>query len=355
VQDDIAQSVVKELRIALLGEEADSDASGKAKADVVSAAKGRSTNSEAYRLYLLARHFLGRFTRADTEKAIEYQKQALALDPEFALAWVELVWAHCREADYGWAPAVEGYRRARESAERALALEPDLAEGHAAIGWIQMIHEWDWRGAEASFRRALELAPGNAVVLRRAGVFESSQGRIEEAIEFYRRALERDPLDAHTYNNIGLAFDEQDRYVEAENAHRKALELVPQRTGSHGHIAMNLIAQGRGEEALAEASQEPDEGTRLRPLAIVQHVLGNRGESDKLLRELIDKYADVSAWDVAEVHAARGEVDAAFLWLERAYAQRDGGLSGVKTNPLLRSLHGDRRWVGFLKKMGFGD
>jgi tetratricopeptide (TPR) repeat protein len=355
VQDDIAQSVVKELRTALLGEEADSDASRKAKAEVVSAAKGRGTNPEAYRLYLLARHFMGRFTRADTEKAIEYQKQALVLDPEFALAWVELGWAHCREADYGWVPAIEGYRRAREAAERALALEPNLAEGHAETGWIQMIHEWDWRGAGASFRRALELAPGNAVVLRRTGVFESSQGRIEAAIEFYRRALEQDPLDSHTYNNIGLAFYEVDRHREAESAHRKALELAPQRAGSHEHISMTLIAQGRGEEALAEASLEPDEATRLRALAIVQNVLGNRGESDKDLQELIDKHADVCAWDVAEVHAARGEVDAAFRWLERAYAQRDGGLSSVKSSPLLRSLHDEPRWAAFLNKMGFDD
>jgi len=355
VQDDISQSVVKELRTALLGEEADSDASGKAKADVVSAAKGRATNSEAYRLYLLARHFMGRFTQADTEKAIEYQKQALELDPEFALAWVEHGWAHSRKADYGWMPPVESYRRAREAARRALSLEPNLAEGHAVMGWIQMIHEWDWRGAELSFRRALELAPGNAVVLRRAGVLESCLGRVEEALEFYRRALEQDPLDAHTYNNIGIAFHELDRQLEAEGAHRKALELSPQRAGSHGSLSMALIAQGRREEALAEASLEPEEATRLWALAIVQDALGNRAESDKLLRELVAKHADLSAWDVAEVHAARGEVDDAFRWLERAYAQRDGGLSGVKKSPRLRSLYDDPRWAAFLKKMGFED
>jgi eukaryotic-like serine/threonine-protein kinase len=355
VQDDISQSVVKELRAALLGEEADSDASGKARAEVVSAAKGRATNTEAYRLYLLARHFMGRFTRADTEKAIAYLKQALELDPEFALAWVELGWARSREADYGWAPATEGYRRAREAADRALALEPDLAEGHAQTGWIQMIHEWDWRGAATSFRRAVELAPGNAVVLRRAGVFESTQGRVEEALELYRRALEQDPLDAHTYNNVGISLQELNRLLEAESAHRKALELTPQRAGSHGSLSMTLIAQGRGEEALAEASREPEEGTRLWALAIVQYALGHRAESDTLLRELVEKYADVSAWDVAEVHAMRGEMDEAFRWLERAHAQRDGGLSSVKKSPRLRSLHGDPRWAAFLRKMGFDD
>ena len=176
VQDDIAHSVVKELRTTLLGEAADSDASGAAKAEVARAAKGRGTDPEAHRLYLLARHLIDRITREEVAKAIEYLKQALERDPEFALAWAELGRAHAREADAGWAPVAEGYGRAREAVERALALEPDLAEGHAMMGWIRMMHDWDWQGAEASLARALELAPGNAMVLRRAGVAGADPG-----------------------------------------------------------------------------------------------------------------------------------------------------------------------------------
>ena len=169
VQDDIAHSVVRELRTALLGEEGDSDASGAAKADVAQAVKGRGTDPEAHRLYLLARHLLDRASREYTARGIDYLKQALARDPEFALAWAELGTAYAREADVGWASAVKGYRWAREAVERALTLEPDLAEGHAQMGWIRTNYDWDWPGAEASFARALELAPGNGTALQRAG------------------------------------------------------------------------------------------------------------------------------------------------------------------------------------------
>ncbi len=353
VQDDIAQSVVKELRATLLGEAADSRTSGEVKAEVSKAGRGRGSDPEAYRLYLLARHFMGRFTRADTAKAIEYLKQALEQDPEFAMAWAELGWAYCREADYAWVPLAQGYRRVRETVDRALALEPDLAEGHAAVGWIQMMHEWDWRGAEVSFRRALELAPGNAVVLRRAGVFASYQGRLEEAIGLTRRALERDPLDAHAYTNLGSVLHEADRDVEAEAACRRALELVPQKAGAHSVISVTLLAQDRSEEALAEAVGEPDEASRLWALTIVQHALRNRAGSNETLQQMIDKHTDDAAYQIAEVCATRGEADAAFAWLERAHAQRDGGLSGMKRSRELRSLHSDPRWRVFLKKMGF--
>ena len=109
-----AQSVVKELRKALLGEDADSDASGRVKAEVAKAAKGRGTDPEAHRLFLQARHLVDRYAREDVATAIEYLKQALELDPEFALAWAQLSRAHGVEADLGWATVAEGYARAKE-------------------------------------------------------------------------------------------------------------------------------------------------------------------------------------------------------------------------------------------------
>ncbi|HEU5311491.1 MAG TPA: protein kinase, partial [Candidatus Eisenbacteria bacterium] len=138
VQDDIAQSVVKELRTALLGEEAGSDASGKAKADVAQAVKGRGVDPEAHRIYLLARHLLDRDSREDTAKAIGYLKEAIARDPEFALAWAELARGYAREANLGWVPVAEGLDSAREAVARALSLDPDLPEGHAQMCWIQV-------------------------------------------------------------------------------------------------------------------------------------------------------------------------------------------------------------------------
>ena len=354
VQDDIAQSVVKELRATLLGEAADSDASGEAKADVARAAKGRSTDTEAHRLYLLARHLIDRFTRGDTARGIEYLKQALARDPAFALAWAELGNAYTREVGLGWASVVEGYGRAREAVERSLTLEPDLAEGHAAMGWIRMTHDWDLRGAEASFARALELAPGNAAALRRTGVLAYNLGRLEEAIGFYRRAVEQDPLNTSTYTNLGVALHAVDRLTEAEAAYRKALELAPQKVNTGAFLSLTLLAQGRADEALVDAMREPNEHLRLWALAIVHHALGHGAESEAALRELIEA-SDVWAFQVAQAYGARGEADAAFEWLERAYEQRDPGLPGLRSDAQLRLLHGDVRWGALLKRMGLED
>ena len=298
---------------------------------------------------------MGRGNREDTAKAIGYLQQALERDPAFARAWAELGGAYAREAGQGWTPVTEGFARGRDAVERALALEPDLAEGHALLGWIQTNHDWDWRGAEASYRGALELAPGNAGVLRGAGTLAGHLGHLDEAIALDRRALEQDPLSAVAYNNLGLALEWDGRLADAEAAYRKALELAPQCASAHAKLALNLLAQGRGEEALAEAMQEKEEWARLWALAIIQHAAGRPAESEAALQALIAKYAAAAAFQVAGVYAARDKVDLAFVWLERACDQRDGGLTGMKIEPLLRSLHADPRWEAFLREMGLAD
>jgi len=355
VQDDIAQSVVKELRATLLGEVADAKSSQEVTAQLAAATKGRATDPEAHRLFLQARYLCDRRNREDMAKAIVYLKQALDLDPGFALAWAELGAAYAVEAGNGWAPVAEGYARGREAVARALALEPELAEAHAEMGRIQMSHDRDWRGAEASFRRALELAPGNAGVLGRAGLLAMNQGRLEAAIALYRHAIELDPLRSAVYANLGTALHASGRLAEAEAAYRKAIELTPQRDAVHALHSLTLLAQGRGEEALAEGLREPEETFRLLSLAIIQHAAGRRAESDAALHELIAKYQGDSAYQVATVYGARGEVDRAFEWLERAYEQRDPGLSEMKPQPLLRSLHADPRWDAFLRRVGLAD
>jgi hypothetical protein len=119
-------------------------------------------------------------------------------------------------------------------------------------------------------------------------------------------------------------------------------------------LALVLLTAGRYEEALREAEQETHPGFRLWAMAMAQHARGHRAESDDMLRELIEKYSDGGSFQIAEVYGARGEADAAFEWLERAYGQRDGGLAETKASPRLRSLHADPRWPAFLRKVGFG-
>jgi TolB-like protein/Tfp pilus assembly protein PilF len=355
VQDDITQSVVKELRNTLLGEAVDATAEKAASKAVAVAAKGRATDAEAHRLLLQARYFGDRNTREDTTKGIGYLKEALARDPEFAMAWAELGTMYSREADRGWAPLGAGYGRGREAVLRALALEPELAEGHVALGHIQLTHDWDWLGAEASCRRALALAPGSVPILRRAAVVIGWLDNLGEAIELCKRALAQDPLSTLAYNSLASYLYRSGRLTEAEAAYRKALELAPQRNTTHAHLALTLLAQGRGEEALAEALQEPEEWERLRSRAIIDHAAGRHVESEAALQELIAKHQRDFACQIAQVYAVCAEPDLAFAWLERAYVQRDPGLSQLKTHPLFRALHADPRWGEFLRKMGLAD
>jgi tetratricopeptide (TPR) repeat protein len=138
-------------------------------------------------------------------------------------------------------------------------------------------------------------------------------------------------------------------------AYRKALELAPQRVATHADLALNLLAQGRGEEALAEVHQESEEMWRFWAQAIIHHSAGRHAESESVLQGLITKYEKRSAYQVAQVYAARSEGNLAFAWLERAYMQRDPGLGLLKGEPLLRSLYTDPRWGGFLRKMKFAN
>ncbi len=355
VQDDIAQSVVKELRTTLLGEAAHSKASGEARAEVAAAARGRGESSEAHRLFLQGRFLVDRLGREDIAKGIEYLRQALAIDPGHALAWACLSRAHWHEAGYSWTPLAKGHGLAREAAERALALEPELIEGHLALATLQTSYDWDWQAADASHRRALAIAPGRADVLRGAATLARDLGRVDEAIVLGQRAVEQDPLSAGGYAGLGMSYRAAGMLAEAEAAYRRVLEISPQRVGTRMMLGSVLLGQGRNEEALAEAEREPEEWARLMSLAVAYHVLGRQEESDRALATLVADYPDDGAYQIAAAFALRGEVEPAFAWLERSYAQRDAGLSEVKREPSFALLHADPRWAAFLARMGLAD
>ena len=354
VQDEIARSVVKELRTTLLGEEADSKASGEAKAEVARAAQGRTTNPEAHRLYLQARHLLAQMAQDSTARAIGDLNEALKLDPEFALGWTELSRAYSHQAGTGWRPLAEGFALARAAVERALSLEPDLAVAHALAGWISMWNS-DSPGAERSFRRALELDPRNSLALRGVGTVAYYRGHFEEATLFGRAAIDQDPLNAGAYHILASTHYAAGDLAAAETACRRSLDLAPGRAGTRSLLALVLMDQRRTQHALAEAMREPDEQWRLYGLAITHHAADHGEESNEALRELIAKYAENDAWQIAQIYAHRGESDRAFEWLERAHALRDPGLIELKPSPLCRTLHDDPRWNAFLSKVGLAN
>ena len=352
IEDDLALSVVKALRETPSGDAAGADRSGPVKAEVANAFRGRGTNVEAHRLYLLARHLAERINREDTATAVEVLRQALALEPDHALAWALLGTAHYRQAGFGWAPLAEARERAREARERALAIEPDLVEGHLAMAAARHYDDRDREGAEALLRQVLDLAPGNATALRLAGAIAMHGGRLEEANGLYHRALEHDPLSARTYHSLAWNLHSLGRHLEAVAAYRRALELAPRMVGSRALLSSVLLDLGRGDEALAEAGAEPNEAMRLYAVACVEWSLGHRAEADAPLERLIEHFADEAPSQIAGVYATRGELDQAFEWLDRALRVQDPGLLELRNFPNFRPVRSDPRWGAFLRKAG---
>jgi TolB-like protein/tetratricopeptide (TPR) repeat protein len=355
VQDDIASAVVQGLRETLLVARPDAAAAGQVTKEIAEAARGRSENPEAYRLYLQGRFLVERLTGPDISRGIECLQAAIALDPEFALAHAAQSRAHTYEGGWGLRTPQDATALARAAALRSLALEPDLFEGLLALGTLQMWHDWDWAGARASLGRARELAPGKPEVLRDYGMLMYLTGRFEEAYTHGRRAIELDPLNAIGHLYLSLSLLALGKLREAESTCRKALEISPDGISFRYCLAMVLDAEGKREEAIAESLLDKADWSRLTSLACLYHLVGRTEESASLLSQLKETSADLSAFQIAQVHAVRGESDQSFAWLERAFDQRDAGVSMVRSCPWFDLIKGDPRWEEFLRKVGLAD
>ncbi|HEX6030132.1 MAG TPA: protein kinase [Tepidiformaceae bacterium] len=352
VQDDIAQSVVRELRTTLLGEAPDSKASSAAQAAIAAAGRGHGVqNPEAHRAYLQGKYFVDRVTEEDTAKGLRYLEEAVAIDPTLALAYAAISRAYSNAGSYGWEPVRVAYEKARKTALRALELAPDLPEAHIRLAAIQRVHDWDWKGAEASVRRALELDPSNAETLRAAGSIAHGSGRNEEARAYFLRSIELDPLVSAGYTGLAQVYRAMDRLPDSEQAMRKAMELSPQRLGASMMLTILLSDQGKHAEAVREAGREGAEWARLTALAYAYQKAGQTVECDKALRQLEEGHAVDSPYQIAAVHNAKGDVDAAFAWLNRAVEERDAGVAQVAVEPVFRNLHSDPRWKPLLKRI----
>jgi len=337
VQDEIADAAAEAMRVTLFA--------GRRPERRV------RVSSEAHNRYLEGRYFFKRRTKDDYEKAIVSFKKALAADPGFAPAWAGLAWVYALQAGLGLIPAESGSKQARDAAQRALGLDSTLVEAHTAMVYILTGYDWDWAGADAEVQQVLALDSGNADALYSAGLLARTLGRFDEAISFYQQAIARDPLNPTLHNNLGLALYYAGRWPEAEAELRKLLALRPGIAAGQAHLSKVLIARGQFEAALAAIEKESSEAWRMIGLPLAYQALGREAESDAALRELTQKFAGEWAYQIAEVHAFRGEIDQAFAWLDRAYAQRDGGFSEIKGDPLLKNLEGDPRYDAILRKM----
>lgn len=336
VQEDIATSVAAALKMTLEG--------GRTPALP-------STSVEAYNAYLQGRYFLGRLSRENLQKAIDFYREALRLDPAYARAWAGLSAAHSSQAAAGYVPFDEGYGEARREAERALELDPNLAEAHARLGRVRREYDWNWTGAEAAFGRALALEPANLDAMQGAAMLASAFGRFDDAIAFTRKAVELDPLRVGTNYNLGLHLYRAGRWDEASAALVRALELNPQNGLAHRTLGLVHLARAKPQDALTEMQREPELLWRTQGLAVAFFALGNLKEAGVALASLEGTFRDNAPFQIAEVYAFRGDADRAFEWLDRAYDRRDAGLTEMKASRLLSALHGDRRWSALLERM----
>jgi TolB-like protein len=340
VQDDLANHVVKALEVTLGVERQQ--------------ALSRPTSLAAYNLMLQGQYLVQRRTAEGYAAAKEYFKRSIEADDKFAPAWAGLAYVHVFEADDGYVRPVDGYASGRKAAQRALELDPELAMAHIVMAWTQSFN-FDWMAAEQSAQRALALEPNNALVLRLGGIINAELGRTDEGVALLRRAIELDPLDEISHSFLAYQLILADRPEEAEAVYRKARDLNGDPSSNTGGIAEALLVQGRATEALREAQRSADEASRDLALAAIHHSLGAHAESDAALERVKANYGDKWPFYIASVHAFRGENDAAFEWLERAYKVHDPYLCDFVRAREMKLLRGDPRYDVFRRKLGFPD
>jgi len=335
-QDEIAARVVEQLKITLLGD----------------APKVRETDPEAYALYLQAR-YLGQQSTPDTlEKSIALFEQALAIDPDYPAAWAGLAYTYVDQAGQGLQPFGEGYRLARQAANRALALDPGHALAYLDLGTIAMSYDRDLAAAARHYERALAIEPANTDGISDAARLAAALGRMDQAIALAEYAVARDPVNPIGNSNLGLYYGDAGRLDEAIASMRTTLSLSPGFIGAQQFIGTALLQKGEPEPALAAMQNEGLEIWRLIGLVMALHALGQTAASDAILVELIEKYEQEAAYNIAYVLAFRGEADQAFEWLNKAAAYHDPGLSRITSEPLFANIHDDPRWLPFLKSLG---
>jgi tetratricopeptide (TPR) repeat protein len=216
---------------------------------------------------------------------------------------------------------------------------------------VRRVYDWDWAAAERDAKEALRLKPHDPVAILNLAQVYIALGRWKEAAGLSETGLTLEPLDAAWYWQLGFVHIATGRLSEVETDSRKVLQISPTFFEGHLDLGQALLLQGNFQGALAEMQQERTDASRYVGLAMVYHALGRRAESDAALAQVVHEHAQDDASEIADVYAYRGEVDHAFAWLDRAYSQKDTGLSVIKYDPFFKNLKGDPRYKAFLRKM----
>jgi len=340
VQAEIANAVATSLELTFLNAR---DSRGRS---------GPTKDVEAHNAYLQGHFYFQRRSLEEYLKAVSFFDRAIHLDPEYALAYAERSEAWTWIGDLKSEEQKEAWSKAARDAERAVVIEPQLAEAHAALGWVRFFAEWRFDEGLAELRRAQQLAPWNPTandLLARLVVY---LGQFEEAEKLARQAVERDPLAYQARASLARLLFVQGKLDEADASARKAAELLPTAAGNHRWQVFVAIQRGDGELALREAELEPDERYRRFELALAHYARRNQPAANAALDELIANDGDVMAYQIAEVYSSRGETDKAFEWLQVSLDNHDTGLLSLLIDPLMRDLKRDPRYNTLLARVG---
>jgi TolB-like protein/Flp pilus assembly protein TadD len=341
IQEEIAQSIVEALRVKLTGR---------------TLTRQYSRDVEAFALYLEGRYHWNKRTGQGMLKAIECFERVLVRDAGMAPAWAGLADCYAMLPAFAGMPTGDALRKARMAAQNALKIDDSLAEAHASLAFISASYECDWRGAEASFLRALELNPNHAYShLFYAAVVLGPTGRLEEASAHQRRARELDPLSPVVASAEGADCVMLRQYDKAISACRRALELDPGIPWTYRWLGEACLMKGLYDEAVSAFSNLAAPAFAAGMLGYCHAHSGRAPEARRLLRQLEGMDSPMLACQIAVLHLGLGEHDAAFDWLHKACSAQCLGICWLKVEPIWDELRSDKRFAAVLKRLGLAD
>jgi tetratricopeptide (TPR) repeat protein len=247
----------------------------------------------------------------------------------------------------------EGIPKAREAAQKALDLDPELAEAHMSLGDIRLSYDWDWLGAGDCYQKALMMSPGSADTHSAFGRYLLLAGRLDDAARELRAALSLDPLSLPVNRLMGSVYCYMERYDDAQKIFERILELHPS-FPVHGALAQMHLFHGDFVRALEEIAQDKLRWRVLAYSAICHFKLGNEKKASDNLKTLVEEEAEGAAFNIAQVLSQMGRADEAFEWLDKAIETRDPGITGTAIDPLLDPIREDPRMAEILDRIGLG-
>src|SRR5437899_603684 len=344
VESEIAKNIAETLQARLSGSEKSS------------IAKTPTVNAEAYELYLKGRFFWNKRTGTDLRKAIDYFNQAIAKDPNYALAYVGLADSYLLLSSYAAVSPAESLPPARSALKKALELDDSLAEAHASFGLLTTL-ELDLHRALDELKRAVELKPNYATAHHWLALAHLTLAQFDSAISEAKRAIELDPLSLVINADTSWIYFSARRYDEAEEQVRKTLEIGPQFFLAHYYFGEVLQFKGRLGEAIAEFQKAFELNNDPYSLAMLGQAYARNGQKDeaqKILARLNEEAKSnyVAPYALALVQIALGDKDRSIEELERAYAQGETNyLFAIKVDPMLDDLRGDPRFEALADKI----